>query len=236
MGTERSPTLSQRRGRKRSRNNNNSTTACSSQISDTPARRKKRALAGLVRVLFTGYDDENDRQIVFKLGGQVVETSKHCSVLVTDKIRRTVKFLCAVGLGLPIVGPSWLQRSLAQGKFIDPWQNILEDEAGEKKFDFRLALSLHSACETPFLCGFIFHVTPSVLPPPTQLQEIIESCGGFYVEEIEDKSVDNKIVVSCAQDESLWAIWRQRNASLISTEAILSGVLKQRFEPEKFKL
>lgn len=66
--------------------------------------------------------------------------------------------------------------------------------------------------------------------------EIIESCGGFYVEEIEDKSVDNKIVISCDQDKSSWAIWRNRDATLVSTEAILSGVLKQRFEPEKFKL
>lgn len=66
--TERSPRLSQSRGRKRSRNNNNSTSAYSSNISDTPARRKKRALAGLVRVLFTGFDDENDRLIVLKLG------------------------------------------------------------------------------------------------------------------------------------------------------------------------
>ena len=66
--TEHSPRLSQSRGRKRSRNNNNSTITSSSNISETPARRKKRALAGLVRVLFTGFDDENDRQIVFKLG------------------------------------------------------------------------------------------------------------------------------------------------------------------------
>ena len=66
--TEHSPRLSQSRGRKRSRNNNNSTITSSSNISETPARRKKRALAGLVRVLFTGFDDENDWQIVFKLG------------------------------------------------------------------------------------------------------------------------------------------------------------------------
>lgn len=66
--------------------------------------------------------------------------------------------------------------------------------------------------------------------------EIIEACGGFYVEEIEDKSVDKKIVISCELDQSSWVIWRNKNATLVSTEAILSGVLKQRFEPEKFKL
>jgi len=55
---------------------------------------------------------------------------------------------------------------------IDPWQNILEDKMGEKKFDFDLSASLHSACETPFLAGWIFHVTPNVLPPPPQMQGI----------------------------------------------------------------
>ncbi len=66
--------------------------------------------------------------------------------------------------------------------------------------------------------------------------EIVESCGGFYVEESEDKSVDNKIVISCDPDKKMWLHWTKRGATLVDKEAILSGVLQQTFEPDKFKL
>ena len=103
-------------------------------------------------------------------GGQIVDSSKKCSVLVTNRIRRTVKFLCAVGLGVPIVSPQWLEKSLHQGKFLDPWQHLLDDVEGQKRFSFDLAASLHAASENPFLSGWIFHATPNVLPPPSQMQ------------------------------------------------------------------
>lgn len=54
----------------------------------------------------------------FFLGGKVVTHFKDCSVLVTDRIRRTVKFLCCVGLGVPIVGLDWLEKCRASGKFL----------------------------------------------------------------------------------------------------------------------
>ena len=32
-------------------------------------------------------------------------------MLVTDKVRRTAKFMCMVAKGIPIVGPGWLSQS-----------------------------------------------------------------------------------------------------------------------------
>lgn len=58
-------------------------------------------------------------------GGQIVDNSKHCSVLVTNRIRRTVKFLCAVGLGVPIVGPQWLINSRTHGPFLPRFYLVL---------------------------------------------------------------------------------------------------------------
>lgn len=53
--------------------------------------------------------------LIFKVyyvsGGAVVDSANTCSVLVTDKVRRTVKFLCAVGQGKPIVTPHWIAQS-----------------------------------------------------------------------------------------------------------------------------
>lgn len=51
------------------------------------------------------------------LGGEIVDTPRDASVLVADRIRRTVKFLCAVGLGIPIVTVDWLVKSQITGSF-----------------------------------------------------------------------------------------------------------------------
>lgn len=41
----------------------------------------------------------------------MVDSANTCSVLVTDKVRRTVKLLCTVGQGKPIVTPHWIAQS-----------------------------------------------------------------------------------------------------------------------------
>jgi hypothetical protein len=41
-----------------------------------------------------------------------------CNVLVTDKVRRTVKFLCMLGRGTPIVSPTWIKESKMQGRIM----------------------------------------------------------------------------------------------------------------------
>ena len=80
--------------------------SCSSRDSSSSGRRKPRDV-----VMFTGYDDPADKKLVAELGGKVTDSVSDCTVLVTDKIRRTTKFLCMVAKGVPIVGPKWLQLS-----------------------------------------------------------------------------------------------------------------------------
>lgn len=66
--------------------------------------------------------------------------------------------------------------------------------------------------------------------------EIVEACGGFYEEDSEDKSVEKKIVISCNEDKKTWNQWRKRGAKLVDKEAILTGVLQQVLEPDKYLL
>ena len=46
----------------------------------------------------------------FQIGDDVAK----CTCLVTDKIRRTVKFLCALSQGSPIVGVEWVDACIKQ--------------------------------------------------------------------------------------------------------------------------
>ena len=62
------------------------------------------------------------------IGGEIIsENISDCTVLVTDKIRRTAKFLCMVARGVPIVSPSWISQSKSLGTFLDPWSYILKE-------------------------------------------------------------------------------------------------------------
>jgi len=45
------------------------------------------------------------------LGGTVTDEITECSVLVTDKIRCTMKILSAIARGCPIVNTNWLKHS-----------------------------------------------------------------------------------------------------------------------------
>lgn len=62
------------------------------------------------QVLFTGVMDEAGERVLTRLGGCMAEGVADMNCLVTDKVRRTVKFLCAVAKGIPIVTTQWLEK------------------------------------------------------------------------------------------------------------------------------
>lgn len=97
-----------------------------------------------------------------------MEDPANCTVLVTDKVRRTYKFLCALAKGIPIVTIDWLRDSETAARFLE-WENyILKDPATEAKFSFRLRKSLDKAKEKRLLDGYIVVLTPNVAPPPIE--------------------------------------------------------------------
>ncbi|NXV90218.1 MDC1 protein, partial [Calonectris borealis] len=68
------------------------------------------------KVLFTGVVASPGMEVALKtLGGSMATSVFDCTHLVTDRVRRTVKFLCAVARGVPIVTPEWLHE-VPQGR------------------------------------------------------------------------------------------------------------------------
>lgn len=61
-------------------------------------------------MLFTGVVDEEGERVLARLGGSMAEGVADMNCLVTDKVRRTVKFLCALAKGVPIVTTHWLEK------------------------------------------------------------------------------------------------------------------------------
>lgn len=240
------------------------------------------------RVMFTGCKNERDKQVVRLLGGRSVEKAVDCTVLVADSVRRTIKFLCALTLGRPIVTAQWLESSRRAGKWLDPWQYLTVDRAAEQRFDFSLSDSLRRACvrsgggaDSGLMAHWRVYATPSVRPPPLELKELVETASGVFLSSSTDvahvrpstskhitprsasamsssrrqsspstsaavvntcsRQIDQLqlLAISCDQDRDSWKRLQQAGFQLVSSEAILSLLLRQhtdRFDVSRYLL
>lgn len=89
-----------------------------------------------------------------------------CSVLLTDKVRRTVKFLCALSRGIPIISVKWIEDSVEKNECLDFNDYILKDTEAEKKFGFNLQESLETANTKKLFEEFTILLTPKIKAPP----------------------------------------------------------------------
>lgn len=100
-------------------------------------------------------------------GGTITEKPNDCTTLVTDKIRRTYKFLCSMAMAVPIVSVEWLTESERAGHFLNTADFLLEDPVEEARFKFNLRRSLIKAARSKLLEGYTVVLTPNTSPPPT---------------------------------------------------------------------
>ncbi|XP_069694916.1 uro-adherence factor A-like [Periplaneta americana] len=197
----------------------------------TPRKLASAADASTYQVLFTGFSDTKQEAIVKQLGGRVVDLPESCTVLVTDKVRRTYKFLCIMGRGKPIVSPEWLVHCRRSECFVDPWQFLIKDKESESKFKFHIQESLQSAAQTPLLSGYSVYVTPKVKPPPAEMKGIIESCGGVSMPSGTIKSWPVKsFIISCIEDKASWSKLKKSGKPIVGPEVLLLGVLQQKLD------
>lgn len=188
------------------------------------------------KVLFTGVVDAQGEQAVLALGGSLASSAAEASHLVTDRIRRTVKFLCALGRGIPILSLDWLHQSRKAGCFLPPDEYVVTDPEQEKNFGFSLQDALSRARERRLLEGYEIYVTPGVQPPPPQMGEIISCCGGTYLPSMPRSYKPQRVVITCPQDFPRCSVPLRVGLPLLSPEFLLTGVLKQEAKPEAFVL
>ncbi|XP_074120899.1 mediator of DNA damage checkpoint protein 1 [Sminthopsis crassicaudata] len=188
------------------------------------------------KVLFTGVVDARGEQAVLALGGTLASSVAEASHLVTDRVRRTVKFLCALGRGIPILSLEWLHQSQKAGRFLAPDEFVVNDPEQENNFGFSLREALSRAQERGLLEGYEFYVTPGVQPPPPQMGEIITCCGGTVLSSMPRVYKPQRLVISCPQDLSRCSAAVRAKLPLLSPEFLLTGVLRQEAQLEAFLL
>ncbi|KAJ1532278.1 hypothetical protein ONE63_000892 [Megalurothrips usitatus] len=187
---------------------------------------KPKSTYEATRVLFSIYNNSRHENLVKQLGGTVVDTVETAQVLITDKLRRTVKLLCMLGRGLPVVSPQWLDVSKNAGQLLDPWEHILMDQEAEQKFSVKLENSLQRAKTKPLLQEYHIHITKNVKPEPEDMKAIVLSCGGQVLSRAPSKWPATSVVISCNEDQTLWSKMKG-GVKIVSSEWLLAGVLGQ---------
>ncbi|XP_060070389.1 mediator of DNA damage checkpoint protein 1-like [Ylistrum balloti] len=203
---------------------------------DSPSLRRK-SMDPKPRVMFTGMVDEQGQKTVKDLGGEMVTSVRDCTHLVTDKVRRTVKLLCCLSRGIPIVQPTWLSSSKQTGTFIqDVTPYLVKDTAAEKQYKFSLQRSIERASQASVLLDYRIHVTKSTRPDPSQMKDILECAGAQYLENMPSKSVERTVVVSCEEDHKLCQDALKANIPVVNAEFVLTGILQQEANPSNFQI
>ncbi|XP_065521048.1 LOW QUALITY PROTEIN: basic proline-rich protein-like [Lathamus discolor] len=205
---------------------------------EAPQLRPRRSLGSSPpKVLFTGLVASKAMEVALgSLGGSVATSVFDCIHLVTDRIRRTLKFLCAVARGVPIVTPEWLHQSATSGRVLAPGPFLVQDRQQEQHFGFSLAQALQRARRHPLLQGYEIHVTPSVRPEPEHMKDIITCSGGTFLPTMPSTYRPRCVVVSCPADAWCWAPALSSRLPLASPELLLTGLLRQRLQLQPFLL
>ncbi|XP_038226729.1 mediator of DNA damage checkpoint protein 1 isoform X2 [Dermochelys coriacea] len=201
-------------------------------------RRSQGAASGMTspRVLFTGVIDEAGERVVSALGGALALSVFDCTHLVTDRVRRTVKFLCALARGVPIVTLDWLDKSGRSACFLSPSGFLVHDTEQERNFHFSLAQSLQRARRGALLQGYEIHVTPNVKPEPEHMKDIIQCSGGVFLPHMPRTYKDKRIVISCPEDLPCCRPALSARLPVASTEFLLTGILQQAVDLASYRL
>ncbi|XP_019751587.1 mediator of DNA damage checkpoint protein 1 isoform X3 [Hippocampus comes] len=210
-------------------------TTSNSSASLSPSCRPRDA-SHSYKVLFTGVVDETGERVLARLGGSVANGTADMNCLVADKVRRTVKFMCAVAKGIPIVNIHWLDKSGKAGSLLPPDAFILSDPEQEKKFNFRLQESLRLASSQPLLQGYKIHITKSVKPEPHQMRDIISCSGATFLPKMPSSHKPHTVVISCPEDWPLCRAAVSASLPVVSAEFVLSGILQHKLDFDAHKL
>ncbi|CAL7947462.1 unnamed protein product [Xylocopa violacea] len=191
-------------------------------------------------VLFTGISNNDYGKLLKKLGASQVEDPAKCTVLVTDKVRRTFKFLCALARSIPIVSIDWLVDSEKSGHFMDLESYILKDPTAEANFCFELKRSLEKAKTHKLLEGYTIVLTSNVSPPPLpELKSMIISCGGKPLIRPPQSWPQKAVIISRKEDMAnakKFLAKAPKTVTIQSTEFLLTGILRQELDFSEFKL
>ena len=190
--------------------------------------------------------DKATETAVSALGGKLeTKWSNKVEALVTNKIVRTTKFLCAINKGLPIFPVSILAEIRANRALpvVDDSSKWLLDPEGEAKYEFSLKKSIETAQKRPLFRNFeVFFFKNGIGEfSSEEFKDLITFAGGKVVskllksEEGNENNIDGGIIVIGNESNRAAA----KNSGLTSyhkVEFIVDSCIKQKINFEHARI
>ncbi|KAI0129453.1 BRCA1 C terminus domain-containing protein [Xylariales sp. AK1849] len=157
-----------------------------------PAKRANPTLPEIeMRVILTGfkrwvndkYKEDADRKKLRDLGIAVVTDGQACDFLVAPQVVRTVKFLRNLSKGATVLSSSWIEQCLDTGKVPPPGKYLLKDKENEKKFTFKLQVSVERAArnQEKLLWNIPIYCTASIKNGTESYRAIADANGAIFM-------------------------------------------------------
>ncbi|KAF5370725.1 hypothetical protein D9758_001947 [Tetrapyrgos nigripes] len=214
--------------------------------SERPQKKRKMAIeksgessaaSKTVRLMTTQLKLEQDEIDSLKSMGVKMTTKwSECTHLVVPQLVRTEKFLCALARSPYILTIKWVHDSISAGKLLSEDRYFLKDEVNEKKHGFRLVDSLARAKQNKgaLFKDKRFYITGKVDVDYGLLKHVVEANGGQVSNQqptlrILDNDSDNRFVISCPKDASIWRPLAEKY-TIYTSELILTAALKHEIE------
>uniref|UniRef100_A0A182N7U1 BRCT domain-containing protein n=1 Tax=Anopheles dirus TaxID=7168 RepID=A0A182N7U1_9DIPT len=194
------------------------------------------------RLIFTRMSPEPYRKCIARAGSKIVDIPELATILVTDRIFRTYKFLCATAKGIPIVGQSYLDalQSSDEDEPVDAWDHILSDPDTEKRYKFRLRDTLLKAQKHKLFQDFTVFVTSSTQPPPSELYLILSCAGAKATKHASQPPKDARkmFVISDPADSASWMKYREKfpDIDIVSAEGFMLSIMQHSINFSKYRL
>lgn len=194
--------------------------------------KKLRSNTRILQVAMTMVESKLFQNLVENSAGNwcMANDPTDADVLVMDKGNRTLKFLIAIAKGIPIVTSNWLQSFNSTKTVPRGITHFFRDRDFEKRHKFSLFKSLELARSQKVFEGYDFVTTPSILPRPSEIKQIIECAGGKVYDEPPSPKNDQKIyVISSMDDKKYWHKYRRCNSNVrvTNSEGVMASVMRQ---------
>ncbi|KAK6189478.1 hypothetical protein LQW54_013220 [Pestalotiopsis sp. IQ-011] len=211
----------------------------------------KVILTGFKRWVNDKFKEDADRKKLRDLGIQVVADGVQADYLVAPQVVRTVKFLRNLSKGAQVLSSEWIEQCLDTGEAPPPEDYLLQDKDNEKKFGFKLQVSVERAAKMKgkLLWNLPIYCTSSIKNGTDSYKAIADANGAIFLvyaarsgttikptkPEDDDGGPEPVYLLSTAspEEKKLWprfeAMARQGNmeARVVASDWLLDVVMKQ---------
>ena len=149
----------------------------------------------------------------------------------SDRVRRTWKFLSAYPTAQYVVGKEWMDASIKAGSWLSPGDFTLRDAESEEKWKFTVVTRQLGVL---ILDGWRVWTTEHVEPDRAAMRSIVEASGGRLLDERPEESGHKLLVIGDEKlrDREECGEMSRRGITVYHKDVVLTSVLRQELKPD----